>query len=98
MSCPRAKVDHDDSRTCSGREAQHLTEIAVERDECPALSNRHFEHLLIGCALEFLVANRHHIVASRPEHLGEAAAQIFVELEPHAAVTGTTRTRVASAP
>jgi hypothetical protein len=48
--------------------------------------------------LELLVASRHHILDSRPEHLGDAAAQIFVELEPHAAVTGTNRTRVASAP
>src|SRR5215472_8613376 len=35
----------------AGAKPQHLTEIAVERNECPTLSNRDSEHLLIGCAL-----------------------------------------------
>ena len=97
-TCLRSGIDHDYSSACTGRESQHLTKIAVERDECTVLSNRDFVHFLIGCSLERLIANRHHIVSLRAEQLGDAAAQILVQLEPHAAVTGTKRTRVASAP
>ena len=98
MTRTGANVDHDDSRARRRREAEHLTKIAVEHNNSSFLSNGDFEHGLIGCSLEPLVPNRRRIVSCRAEQLGDAAAQIFVELEPHSAVTGTKRTRAASAP
>src|SRR6516165_4571472 len=95
MARPRAGIDHDDSCAFTRRESEHLTKIAIERDECPTLSNRDFEDFLVGCPLELLVANRHHIMSRRAEQVGDSAALILVELEPHATVTGTKQTRAA---
>ena len=67
-------------------------------DQGSAFSNRGAKHLFVRCAVELLFADRHHVVPCAAEQLHDAAAQILVKLEPHAAVTGTKRTRAVSAP
>jgi hypothetical protein len=61
-------------------------------------SNRCVKHRFIRRPLQPLITNRHHIVSGASKQLGDAAAQILVELEPHEAVAGTKRTRAGSAP
>jgi hypothetical protein len=56
----------------------------------------HGQHIELGIAesnLCLLLADRRHVVPCAAEQLRDAAAQILVKLEPHAAVTGTKRTR-----
>jgi len=98
MAAPRARFKDDDSGTHAGRETQHLAKVVVEGDQRAVFSNRYVKHLFVRRPLQPLIANCHHIVSGAPKQLGDAAAQILVELEPYAIVAGTKRTRAASAP
>lgn len=82
----------------SWREPQYLANVAIEGHQNSIFSNRGVKHLFVRRAVELLLADCPHIVPCAAEELGDAAAQILVELEPHAAVTGTKRTRAVSAP
>ena len=98
MTGTRAWIDDNHSGACGRREPQYLAKVAIEGDQGSAFSNRGAKHLFVRCAVELLFADRHHVVPCAAEQLHDAAAQILVKLEPHAAVTGTKGTRAVSAP
>ena len=98
MTGTRAWIDDDDSWACGWREPQYLAKVAIEGHQGSTFSNRGVKHLFVRGAEELLLADRCHVVPCVAEQLSDAVAQILVELEPHAAVTGTKRTRAVSAP
>lgn len=98
---PCANLKNDSAGPLLRRKSQYLTEIMIERYERPFLPGADREQDFILGPLQLLIANGHHIVAGCLEKLQSTLADIFVELELHAARvvgTGMIFSRAASAP
>lgn len=61
-----------------------VPELDIECDQASPLVCADPDELRVGNRTERLLVNRSHIMASRPEYLGELFSEIFVELQPHA--------------
>lgn len=97
----RTDFENDDSCALFWRESQHLTEIAIKRDQHSFLPGTYLPQPSVGSSLQILIANSHDIVAGPSQKLQTALAYILVKLELHATRsigTNTTRSRAASAP
>jgi len=78
-----------------------MSEIMVQRNKCPLLSGTDFEQALIRDSAHSLVRYRRYVMARCTQQLLAAVANVFVEFEPHTALSSGTdmiRSRAASAP
>ncbi len=83
------------------REAQDMREIQIQRDQDPTLCSANPEKIFIARAVEPLRTDGGDIVAGIFQTPGAASAEIFVQLESHAAAfvsAGMMRSRAISAP
>lgn len=97
----RTLVKNDDAGGILGWKSHDLPEIPVKGDESPLLITADLEQSLVRSAPKSLLTDGHHIVAFGLEKRQATAADVLVELEPHATRptgTATTRSRAASAP
>ena len=96
----RAEFENHDSGSSLRRETRHLTEIAIERDQCAPLGRANFKSL-ISRAGEPLLGGSHDIMTSLSQKTHPASADVLIDLDFQGAGstgTGMTRSRDASAP
>ncbi len=92
-----AQTQNDDAREVRRGVGQDVGEIQVQRHERPQFSSADVDDALIGLTAESLLRNGMSVVSHGAKHLRQRWREIFVELESHAALISTTRSRANSA-
>lgn len=77
------KPQNDDASSAVGREARHVAEVHVQRDEAAAFLNADPEQPLVMAAAQPLAGDRRHVMARGLEELLRAGSEVLVELELH---------------
>ncbi len=97
----RGNLENDYPGGPRGREAQHMTEVVVERYERPCLRGAHHEELFVRRTDQPFVPGSSDVMSFSAKELRAALAEVLVEFESQATSavgTGMIRSRVASAP
>jgi hypothetical protein len=98
---PAAKFQNNNTRCLLGRKTQNLAKVAIQRDQRAAFRDASPKYDLVCGTGKPLFADGHRVVASLPQKIDAADADILVDLDPHipgSTGSGIIRSREASAP
>ena len=78
------ELENDDAARALRWEAQHVTEVMVQRDERAIFCRAYLKEMLVRGADKLLIFDRCDVMAGQPQQLGSPIADVLVELEFHA--------------